>query len=44
MLIEDLDEFVEVLRMRFSEGLDMVRTGVITDCKTAATLLYASFA
>lgn len=38
----DDDEFVEVLRVRLSEALEMVRTGVITDGKTAATLLYAA--
>lgn len=38
----DDDEFVEVLRMRFSEALEMVRTGEITDCKSVATLLYAA--
>jgi ADP-ribose pyrophosphatase len=38
----DDDEFVEVLRMRFSEALEMVRTGAITDGKTAAMLLYAA--
>jgi ADP-ribose pyrophosphatase len=38
----DADEFMEVIRMRFSEALELVRTGAITDGKTAATLLYAS--
>jgi len=38
----DDDEFVEVLRMRLSRALEMVRTGDITDCKTATTLLYAA--
>ena len=38
----DEDEFVEVLRMRFSQALEMIRAGEITDGKTAATLLYAA--
>lgn len=38
----DEDEFVEVLRMPFSRALGMVRSGEVTDCKTAATLLYAA--
>ena len=38
----DDDEFVEVLRLRFSEALEMVRTGEIIDCKTIATLLFAA--
>lgn len=38
----DDDEFVEVLRMRLSEALDMVRTGEIQDGKSVATLLYAA--
>ena len=38
----DEDEFVEVLRLRFSRVLEMVRTGEITDCKSVATVLYAA--
>jgi len=38
----DDDEFVEVVRMRFSEALERVRDGTITDCKSVATLLYAA--
>jgi ADP-ribose pyrophosphatase len=38
----DDDEFVEVLRMRFSRALGMVRAGEITDGKTAALILYAA--
>jgi len=38
----DEDEFMEVLRLRFSQVLDMVRTGEITDCKSVATVLYAA--
>ena len=38
----DDDEFVEVHRIRFSEALERVREGVIVDCKSVATLLYAA--
>lgn len=38
----DDDEFVEVVRMPFSEAVEMVRDGTITDCKSIATLLYAA--
>ena len=38
----DDDEFVEVLRFPFSEVLEMVRRGDITDCKSVATILYAA--
>lgn len=38
----DDDEFVEVLRMRFSQALEMVRTGEVTDGKSVATLLFAA--
>jgi ADP-ribose pyrophosphatase len=38
----DEDEFVEVLRLRFSAALEMARTGAITDAKTVATLLWAA--
>ncbi len=38
----DDDEFVEVLRVRFSEAVEMVRRGEIIDCKSVATILYAA--
>ena len=38
----DEDEFVEVLRIRFSQALEMIRKGEIIDCKSVATLLYAA--
>ena len=38
----DEDEFLEVLTFRFSEVLEMVRTGEIVDCKSVATILYAA--
>lgn len=38
----DDDEFVEVMRLRFSRVLEMVRAGEITDCKSVATVLYAA--
>jgi ADP-ribose pyrophosphatase len=38
----DDDEYVEVVRVRFSEAVDMVRRGEIVDCKSVATILYAS--
>ena len=37
----DDDEFVEVVRLPFSEALDMVRRGDIVDCKSVATILFA---
>ena len=37
----DADEFVELKRYRFSEAVEMVRTGKIVDCKSVATILYA---
>ncbi|MEQ9400684.1 MAG: NUDIX hydrolase [Longimicrobiales bacterium] len=37
----DADEFVELKRYRFSEAVEMVRTGIIVDCKSVATILYA---
>ncbi len=37
----DDDEFMEVLRLRFSEVVDMVRRQEIVDCKSVATILYA---
>ena len=38
----DEDEFMELLRVPFSEALRMVRDGEITDGKTICTLLYAA--
>jgi ADP-ribose pyrophosphatase len=37
----DADEFMEVVELRLSEALDLVRTGRIVDAKTICTLLYA---
>ena len=37
----DDDEFIEVVRMPFSEALRMVRDGEVVDCKSVATILYA---
>jgi ADP-ribose pyrophosphatase len=39
-LSRDSDEFMEVVRVPFSEALDMVRDGRIVDCKSIATILY----
>jgi len=36
----DHDEFLEVIRIRFSEAIEMVKDGRIIDCKSVATLLY----
>lgn len=38
----DEDEFVEVVRMRFSEAVDRVRDGRIVDAKSVATILYCA--
>jgi len=38
----DDDEFVEVLTLRFSKVLEMVKSGEIIDCKSVATILYAA--
>lgn len=38
----DADEFVEVVRMPFSEVVDKVRSGEIVDGKSVATILYAA--
>lgn len=38
----DPDEFVEIVPLRMSEALRMVRDGEITDGKTICTLLYAA--
>ncbi len=37
----DADEFIEVVRVAFSEVLEMVRDGRIVDAKSIATILYA---
>ena len=37
----DPDEFMEVVRVAFSEALEMVRDGRIVDAKSIATILYA---
>ena len=38
----EADEFVDLVHMRLSEALQFVRTGEITDGKTALALLYAA--
>ena len=38
----DDDEFVEVVRIRFSEAVRRVRIGDIVDCKSVAAILYAA--
>ncbi len=38
----DEDEFVEPVRLRLSEALDMIRNGEIRDAKTICTLLFAA--
>lgn len=38
----DVDEFVEVERIRFSQAVEWVRDGTIVDCKSVATILYAA--
>lgn len=38
----DDDEFVEVVRVPFSQAMGWVRDGTIQDCKSLATLLYAA--
>ena len=40
-LSRDPDEFMEVVRIAFSEVLEMVRDGRIVDAKSIATILYA---
>lgn len=37
----DADEFIELERLPLSRALEMVREGLITDCKSVAGLLYA---
>ena len=37
----ETDEFVELVRVHFSQALDWVRSGRIVDAKTISTLLYA---
>jgi ADP-ribose pyrophosphatase len=36
----DADEFIEVVRVAFSDALEMVRDGRIVDAKSIATILY----
>ena len=38
----DSDEFVEVVRVPFSQAVEWVRDGTIEDCKSIATILYAA--
>jgi ADP-ribose pyrophosphatase len=38
----DDDEFVEVVRVPFSQAVEWVRDGTIEDCKSIATILYAA--
>lgn len=38
----DQDEFLEVLRVPFSQAVAWVKDGQITDCKSVATILYAA--
>ena len=38
----DEDEFIEVVSLPLSTVLEMIRNGEIVDCKTVATVLYAS--
>ena len=38
----DEDEFVEVVRVPFSQAVEWVRDGTIEDCKSIATILYAA--
>jgi ADP-ribose pyrophosphatase len=38
----DADEFVEVVRVPFSQAVEWVRDGTIEDCKSIATILYAA--
>ena len=38
----DQDEFVEVVRVPFSQAVEWVRDGTIQDCKSMTTILYAA--
>ena len=38
----DADEFIEVVRLPFSQVMRMVREGDIVDCKSVAAILYAA--
>ena len=38
----DHDEFVEVVRVPFSQAVEWVRDGTIQDCKSITTILYAA--
>lgn len=38
----DHDEFMDVVRVPFSQAVEWVRDGTIEDCKSVATILYAA--
>jgi ADP-ribose pyrophosphatase len=38
----DEDEFVEVVRVPFSQAVEWVKDGTVQDCKSIATILYAA--
>jgi ADP-ribose pyrophosphatase len=38
----EADEFVDIVIMRLAEALELIRTGVIVDAKTALGILYAA--
>ncbi len=38
----DQDEYLEVVRVPFSQAVEWVRDGTIVDCKSMATILYAA--
>ena len=38
--VHDHDEFLEVIRIPFSEAIEMVKDGRVVDCKSVAILLY----
>lgn len=38
----DEDEFIDLVRLRLSEALEMIRVGEIRDAKTISTLLFAA--
>jgi ADP-ribose pyrophosphatase len=38
----DADEFVDVVRVPFSQAVEWVRNGTIQDCKSITTILYAA--
>lgn len=41
-VVRDFDEFMETVTLPFSEAVDLVRSGSISDGKTICTLLYAA--